>query len=300
MADWVANWRTGEFEIFINKNETIWLFNKFYMKAEVKKDDQSIMTALLTTNEKPYKMSLNMPAFLNRIRPDMDKYEVTVNHDPQMLEVITNDRKWFRGLKISQMRNPNERELEFNGKKFILTENSLKTKDDSRLESMMKITWQGSLPNNTLEAEAFLLENRLSAEVKGSRRNFEANLGWKMDKPKFDLSLPWNGKMDFNTTTSRKTGDGKWGTNYNISGEVAAALANKIIQLAVIGEASFTRGFFAQISPVSTDVDVNYLIDDKDLVGKFSTVMKGYEYSIAFPNGSSVEPEVTWGRSVRN
>ena len=295
MADWVADWRTGEFEIFINKNETMWLFNKFYMKAEVKKDDQSIMTALLTTNEKPYKISLYMPAFLNRIRRDMDKYEVTVNHDNQMLEVKTNDTKWFRGFKISQTRNPNERELEFNGKKFILTETSLKTKDGNRLASMMKITWQGSLPNNTREAEAFLLENRLRAEVKGSRRNFEADLGWKMDKPNFDLSLPWKGKMDL----TRSGSGGRWG-DYNISGELTAARANKVVHLALAGEASFTRGFFAQISPVSTEVDVNYLIDDKDLVGKFSTVMKGFEYSIAFPNGSSVEPEVTWGRSVRN
>merc|ERR1712045_87043 len=32
-------------------------FNKFYVKGEVKKDDQTVMKALLTTNEKPYKMS---------------------------------------------------------------------------------------------------------------------------------------------------------------------------------------------------------------------------------------------------
>merc|ERR1712193_467711 len=43
------NKRTGEFEIYVNK---------FYVKGEVKKDSQTVMKALLTTNETPYKMSL--------------------------------------------------------------------------------------------------------------------------------------------------------------------------------------------------------------------------------------------------
>merc|ERR1712038_1574091 len=93
-------------------------FNKFYVKGEVKKDDQTVMKALLTTNESPFKMSLYMPVVLNKIYSDMDTYEMTVNHNPgQLLEVKTNGKK-FKGFKISKTGNGNEREFEINGKKL--------------------------------------------------------------------------------------------------------------------------------------------------------------------------------------
>merc|ERR1711878_19516 len=44
------NKRTGEFEFFVNKQAKNVLLNKFYVKGEVKKDDQTVMKALLTTN----------------------------------------------------------------------------------------------------------------------------------------------------------------------------------------------------------------------------------------------------------
>merc|ERR1711994_1045428 len=160
------NKRTGEFEIFVNKQSRNILLNKFYVKGEVKKDDETVMKALLTTNEKPYKMSLYMPALLNKIYPDMDKYEVTVDHNPgQLLEVKTNGKK-FKGFKIAKTGSGNEREFEINGKKlgsgdYTLTDNSFKTKvtvaDGNWIEP--KITWQGRLPNNAREAKAFFLKN---------------------------------------------------------------------------------------------------------------------------------------------
>merc|ERR1712158_350877 len=102
------NKRTGEFEFFVNKQAKNVLLNKFYVKGEVKKDDETVMKALLTTNEKPFKMSLYLPALLKKIFPDMDKVEMTVP-DPKMvlanpsghsLEVVTNSQR-FRGLKIA-------------------------------------------------------------------------------------------------------------------------------------------------------------------------------------------------------
>merc|ERR1719410_3267020 len=77
------NKRSGEFEIFVNKAERNILFNKFHVKGEVKKDDQTVMKALLTTNEKPFKMSLYLPAFLNKFYSDLDKVEMIVP-DPKM------------------------------------------------------------------------------------------------------------------------------------------------------------------------------------------------------------------------
>jgi len=290
--------RTGDFEIYVNKQSKNVLLNKFYVKGEVKKDTQTVMKALLTTNEKPYKMSLYMPALLNKIYRNMDNYEVTVNHQPgQLLEVKANGKK-FTGFKIARVGGGNNREFEINGKKlgsgdYELTDNSFKTKitiaDGNWIEP--KITWQGRLPNNAREAESFFLKNSLTADVKGSKRHFNADLDWTMDKPDFDFSTPWNCKMNFNMA-----GEGpNWGT-YSISRDVKAAVANKVIKLAVNGDASFTKGVFAKISPVTTDVDLKYLMDDRDLVGKFSKVIKGKEYSIDFPAGSFVMPKITWGQ----
>jgi len=292
------NKRTGEFEFYLNKNARNVLLNKFYVKGEVKKDSQTVMKALLTTNETPYKMSLYMPVVLNKIYSDMDTYEMTVNHNPgQLLEVKTNGKK-FKGFKISKTGNGNEREFEINGKKlgsgdYELTDNSFKTKvtraDGEWIEP--KITWQGRLPNNAREAQTFFLKNGLKAEVKGSRRHFNAGLDWTMDKPDFDFSTPWNCKLNFNIA-----GEGpNWGT-YHITRDLTAAVANKVIKLAVSGDAAFTLGPFAKISPVTTDVDLKYLMNDRDLVGKFSKVIKGKEYSITFPAGSFVMPKITWGQ----
>merc|ERR1712149_162400 len=256
------NKRTGEFEFFVNKNEKNVLLNKFYVKGEVKKDDETVMKALLTTNDKPYKMSLYMPALLNKIYRDMDKYEVTVDHNPgQLLEVKTNGKK-FKGFKIAKTGSGNEREFEINGKKLG--------------------SGDYTLPNNAREAKAFFLKNSMTAEVKGSRRHFNADLDW---------STPWKCKMNFNIA-----GEGpNWGT-YSLSRDVSASVANKVIKLAVSGDSSFTNGVFARISPVTTDVDLTYKINDRDLVGKFSKVIKGKEYSIVFPAGSFVMPQITWGQ----
>ena len=266
-------------EIFVDKEEK---FN-FYVKGRVKIGTQTVMNALLTTNERPYRISLDMPYLLNKISRNLDKYEVTVHHNPnQKLEVFTiaNDRKVKR-LKIVRTGNGDEREFEILGVKFFLTDNSLKTRITNRYGNWIepKITWQGRLPNNAGEAEAFFLENNLRVEVRGSRRHFNAGLDWKMDRPDSDFSTPWNCKIDFNIA-----GEGpRWGT-YSISRNVRAALTNQDIKLAVSGEASFTRGPFAEDSPIVTDVDLTYRSTDGDLSGKFSKVIKGIEYPIPLYN----------------
>jgi len=292
------NKRTGEFEIYVNKNEKNILLNRFYVKGEVKKDDQTVMKALLTTNEKPYKMWLYMPALLNKIYPDMDEYKMTVDHNPGQHLKVESNGKLFSGFKIVRTGSGNEGEIEINGKRvgsgdYTLTDNSFKTKitvaDGNWIEP--KITWQGRLPNNKREAKAFFLKNSLTAEVKGSKRHFNADLDWTMDQPDFDFSTPWDCKMNFNIA-----GEGpNWGT-YSISRDVKAAVANQVISLTVTGDASFTKGAYAMISPVNTDVDLTYKMNARDLVGKFSKVIKGREYSIEFPDGSFVMPTITWGQ----
>merc|ERR1712007_185584 len=118
--------------------------------------------------------------------------------------------------------------------------------------------------------------NKLNAVVKGSKRHFNAGLDCK---------------MNFNIA-----GEGpNWGT-YSISRDVKAAVSNHVIHLTVTGDASFTKGVFEHISPVQTDVDLTYKMNARDLVGKFSKVMKGKKYSIDFPAGSFVMPKFTWGQ----
>ena len=88
-------------------------------------------------------------------------------------------------------------------------------------------------------------------------------------------------RMTFNIA-----GEGpRWGT-YSISRNVTVAVFNKVIWLAVSGEASFSQGVFAKDSPVMTDVDLTYRMDDGNLEGKFSKVIKGIEYPIPLYDGN--------------
>merc|ERR1712184_84632 len=209
--------------------------------------------------------------------------KVTVTHNPgQLLQIDTNGKK-FKGFKISRTGSGD----------YTLTDNSFSTKvtiaDGNWIQP--KVTWEGKLPSNKAEAETFFLKNNVHVEATGSKRSFNGNLQWKMDKPDFDFNTPWNCKMTLNLE-----GEGpNWGT-YSISRNVKGAVANKIIELAVTGDASFTKGVFAKISPVNTDVNLKYVMADRDLIGKFSKIMNGKEYSVDFPVGSGVIPKIVWGQ----
>ena len=285
--------RTGEFEILINKAERNILFNKFHVKGEVKKDDQTVMKALLTTNEQPFKMSLYLPALLKKFYPDMDKVEVTVP-DPKMLlanpsghslEVVTNSQQ-FRGLKIV-LPAPRKLELEFNGRKmggfdYTLGPNSLTTKttekDGDQLELTLK--WVGSLPAHLDDAAAFLMENRLELEVRdpSRARTSDVVLSWKMDR----LRSPWTGELEL-----RAEGKGPQEGSYDITvGRVTGSRDKNQVQLTFPVAATFTAGPLAPLSPITSDIDLQYLIYDMDLVGKFFVDMKNKKYSLTFPKGS--------------
>ena len=82
-----------------------------------------------------------------------------------------------------------------------------------------------------------------------------------------NFRTPWNCKTDFDIAGEGPT----WGT-YSISRNVRAAVTNQVIKLTMSGEASFTRGVFAEDSPIVTDVDLTYRLDNGELTGKFSRV----------------------------
>merc|ERR1712227_544812 len=228
--------RTGEFELFVNKKEKNILFSKFYIKGEVVKDGATAMKMLLTTNEKPYKFNLFMPVLLNKIYSDMNEYTMTVDHNPgQLLEVKTNGKK-FKGFKIARTGSGNERTIEINGKQlasgdYTLTDNSFSTKItlDNGDWLQPKVTWEGALPKNKQEAEAFLLKN-------------------------------------------------------------------KVISFDVSGTSKFGMGRLATSTPILTEIHMKYLIQQRDLTGKMSKVINGKEYSIEFPDGFGVMPQIKMGQ----
>merc|ERR1719429_203918 len=119
------------------------------------------MNMLVTTNEKPYRVELFLPALLNKIYSDMDEYKMTVEHNPgQLLNVVTNGKK-FKGFKISRTGNGNEREIEINGKKL------------------------GS-GDYTLTDNSFFTKINVKVHATGSKRNFDIDLSWKATKPDWD------------------------------------------------------------------------------------------------------------------
>merc|ERR1712111_338622 len=153
-----------------------------------------------------------------------------------------------------------------------------------------KITWKGSSPKNHGEAAAFLLDNSINVDATGSKRNFKMDLTWKATKPDWDLSTPENLKLSFNWA-----GKGpRWG-DYSIHRDLTAKVANKVIEFAVKGDASFTKGVFSAGSPIKTDIDLKYLIEGRDLIGKASKSFNGKEYSIEFPEGYMVMPKISMG-----
>jgi len=256
------------------------------------------MKMLLTTNEKPYKFNLFMPVLLNKIYSDMNEYTMTVDHNPgQLLEVKTNGKK-FKGFKIARTGSGNERTIEINGKQlasgdYTLTDNSFSTKItlDNGDWLQPKVTWEGALPKNKQEAEAFLLKNNVKVSATGSKRNFDIDLSWKATKPDWDFSTPESLKLDLNA----KGKGPRWG-DWSISRDMAASIQNKVISFDVSGTSKFGMGRLATSTPILTEIHMKYLIQQRDLTGKMSKVINGKEYSIEFPDGFGVMPQIKMGQ----
>merc|ERR1719489_642879 len=285
--------RTGEFEIYVNKKNKNLLLNKFYAKGKVMKDGAKSLDLLLTTNEKPYKFELFAPALLDKLKPGMTEAKISVDHNPgQSLEITTNFEK-FTGLKIYKTGSGNERKVELNGKEMVvgdytLTDNSFSTKitvGDDYLEP--KITWEGKLPQTKEEAEAFMLKNNIMVKVTGSKRNLDLSLNWKMTKPDFNFGTPENGKISINA----KGNNPRWG-DYTLSRDIDWKAENKVIEVNWTGMAQFAQGTLATATPIETSFKFKVLLDKTDLIGKFMKKINGKEYSIEFPEGSSVMPKI--------
>merc|ERR1740128_1229194 len=164
---------------------------------------------------------------------------------------------------------------------YTLTDSSFSTKvtvGDDFLEPT--ITWEGKLPHNKQEAEAFLLKNNIIVKVAGSKRNLDLSLNWKMTKPDFDFGTPENGKISLNA----KGHNPRWG-DYTLSRD-----ANWT------GLAKFAQGRLATATPIETAFNFKVLLDKADPIGKFMKKVNGKECSIDFPEGSGVMPKIIMGQ----
>ena len=291
------NTRSGEFEFYVNKVDKNVVLNKFYAKGKVMKDGNKALELLMTTNEQPYKFELFAPALLGNIKPGMTEAKISVAHNPgQSLEMKTNFQK-FTGFKIYKTGSGNERKVEVNGKELVmgdytLTDNSFSTKLTVGADYLEpKITWEGKLPHNKAEAEAFLLKNNIVVKVTGSKRNLDLSLSWKMTKPDFNFGTPENGKISLNAVGHNP----RWG-DYSLSRDANWKVENKVIEVHWTGLAQFAQGRLATATPIETSFNFKILLDKADLIGKFMKKVNGKEYSIDFPEGSGVMPKITVGQ----
>jgi len=175
---------------------------------------------------------------------------------------------------------------------YTLTDNSFSTKitlGNDFLEP--KITWEGKLPENRNEAEAFLLKNNVVVKVTGSKRNLDLSLNWEMTKPDMDFGTPENGKIKLDA----KGNNPRWG-DYTLSRDIEWSVANRVLDVKINGLAQMQQGTLATSNPIETAVNFKVIIDEADLVGKFMKKIEGKEYSIEFPQGSGAWPKIKMGQ----
>ena len=288
--------RTSEFEFFWDKKNKNTVMNKFYVKGKIDKDDTNVMNVDITTNEKPYKFHVFVPAVLSKVNPGMEAVDLIVDHNPgQSLEVKfkCNKCKKFKIFKITKTGNGNERDIEWNGKKlaksdYSLTDTSFQTTnalaDGKSLTTT--ITWK-----NKFGSPQFFLDNKVHVNLDGTERKLDMNMEWDMAKvPDMDFRTPENIHMKMTAVGNNK----RWG-DYSVAREATLSSRNGVLGVDVAGKANFAAGPLASKSPIDTDVKLSYNVKKTDLVGTFKKVMAGKEYSITFPAGSFKMPSIKIG-----
>ena len=277
--------RNSDLEFFWDKQNKNALINKFYAKAKIDKDGTNVANIDISTNEKPYKFFVFLPAVLHKIRPDMNEIDVTVDHNAgQSLEMkVLHKTAKFKGFKIAKTGNGNEREVEWNGKKLVtgdyeLTDSRFKTTqslpDGKSLTTT--ITWK-----NKWDTKAFLLDNKVHVNLDGTERKLDLNMEWGMSKiPDLDLNTPDSAHMKMTAVGHNK----RWG-DYSVSRDVNFSSADKKLVLKWVGDSEFTLGPMAQQSPIKTIIDLTFDVAHTDLVGQVMKNAAGKEYSFKFNKG---------------
>jgi len=277
--------RHSDLEFFWDKKNKNVVMNKFYAKAKIDKDGSNVANVLISTNQKPYKFHVFLPALLGKLRPGMQEVDVDFDHKPgTSLEMKVNHAgAKFKGFKIAKTGSGNEREITWNGKKlgkgdFTMTDKRFTTTQTlSNGKSLTTtITWK-----NRWDSPNFLLDNKVHVNLDGTERKLDLNMDWGMSKlPDMDLNTPDSGH--FKMTAVGK--NARWG-DYSVNRDLKWGSSNKKLSLDITGDAEFGAGPLASSSPVQTEVKLNFDVPSADLNGKFMKVFAGKEYSITFNPG---------------
>merc|ERR1711928_266429 len=96
--------RHSDLEFFWDKKNKNVVMNKFYAKAKIDKDGSNVANVLISTNQKPYKFHVFLPALLGKLRPGMQEVDVDFDHKPgTSLEMKVNHAgAKFKGFKIAK------------------------------------------------------------------------------------------------------------------------------------------------------------------------------------------------------
>merc|ERR1712088_974553 len=190
--------RHSDLEFFWDKKNKNVVMNKFYAKAKIDKDGSNVANVLISTNQKPYKFHVFLPALLGKLRPGMQEVDVDFDHNPgTSLEMKVNHAgAKFKGFKIAKTGNGNEREITWNGKKlakgdFTMTDKRFTTTQTlSNGKSLTTtITWK-----NRWDSPNFLLDNKVHVNLDGTERKLDLNMDWGMSKlPDMNLNTPDDG-----------------------------------------------------------------------------------------------------------
>merc|ERR1711994_433039 len=242
--------RHSDLEFFWDKKNKNVVMNKFYAKAKIDKDGSNVANVLISTNQKPYKFHVFLPALLGKLRPGMQEVDVDFDHKPgTSLEMKVNHAgAKFKGFKIAKTGSGNEREITWNGR------------------------WDS--PN-------FLLDNKVHVNLDGTERKLDLNMDWGMSKlPDMDLNTQDSGH--FKMTAVGK--NARWG-DYSVNRDLKWGSSRRKLSLDITGDAAFSAGPLASSSPVQTEVKLEFDVDKADLNGKFMKVFAGKEYSVVFQPG---------------
>merc|ERR1712088_441843 len=277
--------RHSDLEFFWDKKNKNVVMNKFYAKAKIDKDGSNVANVLISTNQKPYKFHVFLPALLGKLRPGMQEVDVDVAHNPgTSLEMKVNHAgAKFKGFKIAKTGSGNEREITWNGKKlgkgdFTMTDKRFTTTQTlSNGKSLTTtITWK-----NRWDSPNFLLDNKVHVNLDGTERKLDLNMDWGMSKlPDMDLNTPDDGHFKMTAVGQND----RWG-DYSINRNLQWGSSSRRLSLDVTGDAEFGAGPLAAVSPVQTEVKLTFDVNNADLNGKFMKVYAGKECSVVFQPG---------------
>merc|ERR1712088_1008971 len=277
--------RHSDLEFFWDKKNKNVVMNKFYAKAKIDKDGSNVANVLISTNQKPYKFHVFLPALLGKLRPGMQEVDVDVAHNPgTSLEMKVNHAgAKFKGFKIAKTGSGNEREITWNGKKlgkgdFTLTDKRFTTTQTlSNGKSLTTtITWK-----NRWDSPNFLLDNKVHVNLDGTERKLDLNMDWGMSKlPDMNLNTPEDGHFKMTAVGQ----NARWG-DYSINRNLQWGSASRRLSLDITGDAAFSAGPLAASSPIQTEVKLSFDVNNADLNGKFMKVFAGKEYSVVFQPG---------------